>query len=69
MIGNWRKLHNGELHVLCYSKNIIQAIKLRRMRWARHVESGDEEECVQGFGEVHWRKVKTVETWTSVAGY
>jgi hypothetical protein len=30
---------------------------------------GDEEECVQGFGEIEWRKVKTLETWASVAGY
>ena len=38
MIGNWRKLRNGELDGLWYSKNIIQTIKLRRMRKTRHVE-------------------------------
>jgi hypothetical protein len=32
----WRKLHNGELHNLCSSQNIIR-IKSRRMRWAGHV--------------------------------
>jgi hypothetical protein len=30
--GEWRKLHNEELHNLYSSPNII-----RRMRWARHV--------------------------------
>ena len=33
----WRKLHNEELNDL-YSPNIIRVIKLRRMRWAGHVE-------------------------------
>jgi hypothetical protein len=34
--GDWRKLHNEELHKL-YSSNIIKMIKPRRMRWAGHV--------------------------------
>jgi hypothetical protein len=34
--GDWRKLHNEELHNL-YSPNIITMIKSRRMRWAGHV--------------------------------
>jgi len=33
----WRKLHNEEFNDLCSSLNIIQVIKLRRMRWAGHV--------------------------------
>jgi hypothetical protein len=37
MIGNWRKLHNEELHNLYCSPSIIRMIKLRRMRWAGHV--------------------------------
>jgi hypothetical protein len=37
IIGVWRKLHNGELHILSYSPNIIRMIKSRRMRWAGHV--------------------------------
>jgi hypothetical protein len=35
--GEWRKLHNEELHILYSSKNIIRQIKSRRMRWAGHV--------------------------------
>jgi hypothetical protein len=35
--GQWRKLHNGELHNLYSSPDIIRQIKSRRMRWAGHV--------------------------------
>jgi hypothetical protein len=35
--GDWRKLHNEELHNLNSSTNIIRMIKSRRMRWAGHV--------------------------------
>jgi hypothetical protein len=35
--GNWRKLHNEELHNLYCSPNIIRMIKSRRMRWAGNV--------------------------------
>jgi hypothetical protein len=35
--GDWRKLHNDELHNLYSSPNIIRVIKSRRMRWAGHV--------------------------------
>jgi hypothetical protein len=33
----WRKLHNEELSDLCSSPIIVQVIKLRKMRWTRHV--------------------------------
>jgi hypothetical protein len=35
--GEWRKQRIEELDDLYASPNIIQVIKLRRMRWARHV--------------------------------
>jgi hypothetical protein len=35
--GDWRKLHNEELHNLYSSPNIIRMIKSRKMRWAGHV--------------------------------
>jgi len=35
--GNWRRLHNEELHNLYTSPDIIRVIKSRGMRWAGHV--------------------------------
>jgi hypothetical protein len=35
--GEWRKLHNKELHDLYSSPSITRIIKSRRMRWAGHV--------------------------------
>jgi hypothetical protein len=55
--GEWRKLHNEELHILYPSLNIIRQIKSRRMRWAGHVARMGEE-YVQGFG----RKARKKET-------
>jgi hypothetical protein len=34
--GEWRKLHNEELHDLYPSSSIIRIIKSRRIRWAGH---------------------------------
>ncbi|KAJ4435467.1 hypothetical protein ANN_18083 [Periplaneta americana] len=35
--GEWRKLHNTELHALYSSPDILRNIKSRRLRWAGHV--------------------------------
>ena len=35
--GQWRKLHNAELHALNSSPNINGSLKSRRLRWAGHV--------------------------------
>jgi hypothetical protein len=37
VLGEWRKLHKGELHNLYSSLHIIRQIISRRMRWAGHV--------------------------------
>jgi hypothetical protein len=44
--GEWRKLHNEELHNLYLSPNIIRQMKSRRMRWAGHVARMGEESKV-----------------------
>jgi hypothetical protein len=43
--GDWRKLHNEELHNLYSSPSIIRMIKSMRMRWAGHLARRGEEEC------------------------
>ncbi|KAJ4442579.1 hypothetical protein ANN_04166 [Periplaneta americana] len=35
--GEWRKLHNAELHALYSSPDIIRNIKSRHLRWTGHV--------------------------------
>ena len=35
--GEWRRLHNKELHSLYRSPNIVRVIKFRRLRWAGHL--------------------------------
>jgi hypothetical protein len=44
--GQWRKLHNEELHNLYSSAAIIRQVKSRRMRWAGHVARMGEEKKV-----------------------
>ena len=40
--GEWRRLHNEELHSLYRSPNIVRGIKYRRLRWAGHVARMEE---------------------------
>jgi hypothetical protein len=40
--GEWRRLHNEELHSLYHSCNIVRVIKSRRLRWAGHVARMEE---------------------------
>ena len=48
--GEWRKLHNAELHALYSSPNIIRNLKSRRLRWAGHVSTyAAIQKCIQSF--------------------
>ena len=40
--GERRRLHNGKLHSLYRSPNIVRGIKSRRLRWAGHVTRMEE---------------------------
>jgi hypothetical protein len=46
VMGEWRKLHNEELHNLYPYPDIIRQVKSRRMRWAGHVARMREERKV-----------------------
>jgi hypothetical protein len=47
--GEWRKLHNEELHNLYSSPDTIRQVKSMRMRWAGHVARMGEERKVYKF--------------------
>jgi hypothetical protein len=44
--GEWRKMHNEEIHILYSSPNIIRQNKSRRIRWMVHVAHMGEERNV-----------------------
>jgi hypothetical protein len=46
VMGEWRKLHNEELHNLYSSPDIIMQIKSRPLTWAGHVARMGEERKV-----------------------
>jgi hypothetical protein len=47
--GEWRKLHNEELHDLYSSPSIIKIMKARRMRWAGHVARMEDKRARIGY--------------------
>jgi hypothetical protein len=60
--GEWRKLHNEELHNLYSSPNIITRIKLLRKMWAGHVARvGQERNCTRFWSESAWEKGHSVD--------
>ena len=40
--GEWKRLHNKELHSLCRSPNTVMVITTRRLRWTGHVARMEE---------------------------
>jgi hypothetical protein len=58
--GEWRKLHNEELHYLYSSPNIARVIKSRRMKWAGNVARMGEEGCIVEFW---WGNLRERDHW------
>jgi hypothetical protein len=61
--GDWRKLHNEELHNLYSSPSIIRMMKSRKTRWAKHVAGIGRKGVHTRFqwesqkGEGHWEGI------------
>jgi hypothetical protein len=62
VMGEWRKLHNGKLHDLYCSLNIISLIKLWRRGWAGHVAYSGEKRNAYGIRVGKWNKETTWKT-------
>jgi hypothetical protein len=61
--GEWRKLHNEDLHNLYSSPDIIRQVKSRRMRWAGRVaRMGEERKVYKVFGGKARKKETTWKT-------
>jgi hypothetical protein len=68
--GDWRKLHNEELHNLYSSSNIIRMIKSRRMRWAGHEERmGRRGMCIGFWLESQKKKKETTRKTKTKVGW
>jgi len=50
MVGDWRKLHDEELHNLYVSPSIVRVIMSRRMIWAEHAACMRDKKCIQNYG-------------------
>jgi hypothetical protein len=55
--GEWRRLHNVELHNLYTSTNIIRLIKSMKMKWAGHVTRSERWEMLNNIfiGKSEWK--------------
>jgi hypothetical protein len=58
--GEWRKLHKEELKDLYSLPNIVQVVKLRRMRWAGHVACMGR---IEGCTGCWWGNLRERERW------
>ena len=58
-----RRIHNEELHVLCFSTN-IRFIKSRIMRWTKHVARMAREKVKTRFW---WGNLREETTWKTQA--
>ncbi|KAJ4438929.1 hypothetical protein ANN_14883 [Periplaneta americana] len=70
--GEWKKLHNAELHALYSSPDIITNIKSRCLRWAGHVAYMDESYVFPNSSHsCHYRRYRTYRelTYSTVRCY
>ena len=46
--GKWTRVHNKKFYALCFTPNILQVIKSRRLKWAGHVARMEERRGARG---------------------